>query len=275
MTASMPETKDDPLRSHLPEYGAEFLGTACLVFFGLSAVVFDFGQGLPMAQWIPDHSTRLLITGLCFAGTGSLVAISPLGRLSGGHINPSVSLAFWLHGKMRFGDFVSYVVAQILGGMVGAVALAWAWRHYAASVQNGMTAPGAGWALWEVFDWEVAMTALMVFMIFFFVSSRRLMRWTPMMNWLLVATMVWLEAPISGTSLNPARSFGPALVSGIWNDQWIYMIAPPLGGMLGLALFRATAPAAREALTGKLFHAPNYRSVFKCPSLPLPKSWRR
>jgi aquaporin Z len=275
MTASMPETKDDPLRSHLPEYGAEFLGTACLVFFGLSAVVFDFGQGLPMAQWIPDHSMRLLITGLCFAGTGSLVAISPLGRLSGGHINPSVSLAFWLHGKMRFGDFVGYVVAQMLGGMVGAVALAAAWRHYAASVQNGMTAPGAGWALWEVFDWEVAMTALMVFMIFFFVSSRRLMRWTPMMNWLLVATMVWLEAPISGTSLNPARSFGPALVSGIWNDQWIYMIAPPLGGMLGLALFRAAAPETREALTGKLFHAPNYRSVFKGPPLPLPKSWQR
>jgi aquaporin Z len=275
MTAAMSEIKDAPLRSHFPEYGAEFLGTACLVFFGLSAVVFDFAQGLPMAQWVPDHSVRLLITGLCFAGTGSLVAISPLGRLSGGHINPSVSLAFWLHGKMRFGDFIGYVVAQMLGGMLGAAALAGVWRHYSASVQNGMTFPGAGWALWEVFDWEVAMTALMVFMIFFFVSSRRLMRWTPMMNWLLVATMVWLEAPISGTSLNPARSFGPALVSGIWNGQWIYMIAPPLGGMLGLALFRVGTSETREALTGKLFHAPNYRSVFKCPSLPLPKSRQR
>ncbi len=263
----MAATKPDPLdNSHAPEYVAEFLGTGCMVFFGLSAVVFDFGEGLPMAHWVPNSSLRLLITGLLFAGTGSLVAISPLGRLSGGHINPSVSLAFWLNGKMRFIDFFWYVVAQMLGGMAGAAALAGVWKKYAASVHNGMTLPGAGWPVWAVFGWEVAMTALLVLLIFLFVSSRRLMRWTPLMTWILIAVMVWLEAPISGTSLNPARSFGPALVSGNWTAQWLYAVAPPMGGVLGVLLFNVTTPVWREVLTGKLFHAPNYRSVFKGPT---------
>jgi aquaporin Z len=267
----MPEAKPDPLQhSHAPEYVAEFLGTGCMVFFGLSAVVFDFGTGLPMSRWVPDHSLRLLITGLLFAGTGSLVVISPLGRLSGGHINPSVSLAFWLHGKMRFVDFLGYVVAQMLGGIAGAAALSGVWKKYAASVNDGMTLPGAGWPLWAVFGWEVAITAVLVFLIFFFVSSKRLMRWTPFMTWLLIAIMVWLEAPISGTSLNPARSLGPALVSGNWSSQWIYAVAPPLGGIVGMFLFDIITPTWREVLTGKLFHAPNYRSVFKCAPVPPP-----
>lgn len=257
--------KKDPLQhSHMPEYVAEFLGTACMVFFGLSAVVFDFGKGLPMESWIPDPSLRRLITGLCFAGTGSLVAISPLGRLSGAHINPSVSLAFWLSGKMGFPDFIGYVVAQMLGGAMGAAVLAGVWKNHAASVNNGMTLPNPTWPLWQVFGFEVAMTALLVLLIFIFVSSPQLMRWTPLMCWLVVATMVWLEAPISGTSLNPARSFGPALISGEWKDQWIYGVAPLLGGILGLGVFRLGAREGRDIMTGKLFHAPNYRTIFKC-----------
>lgn len=256
--------KTDTLQqSHGPEYIAEFLGTACLVFFGLSAVVFDFGAGLPMAHWIPNHSARLLITGLCFAGTGSLVALSPLGRLSGGHINPSVSLAFWLSGKMHGRDFAGYVAAQMLGGILGAAVLTGVWKKHAASVQNGMTLPGMGWRLWQVFDFEVALTGLMVLLIFVFVSSPRLMRWTPLMNWLVIATMVWLEAPVSGTSLNPARSFGPALMTGLWTAQWLYLIAPPLGGMMGLLAFRTLTSETRALLTGKLFTATNYRSIFK------------
>jgi aquaporin Z len=263
--------KSDPLQhSHLPEYVAEFLGTACMVFFGLSAVVFDFGADLPMARWVPDHSLRLLITGLCFAGAGSLVAISPLGRLSGAHINPSVSLAFWLNGKMNFSDFAGYVIAQLLGGITGAAVLAGVWKKHAATVSNGMTLPGAGWPLWQVFAFEVAMTGLLVLLIFIFVSNRRLMRWTPLMCWIVVAMMVWLEAPISGTSLNPARSFGPALVSWDWTDQWIYAVAPPLGSVLGLVVFRLGGREGREVLTGKLFHAPNYRSIFKCGAVSPP-----
>lgn len=253
-------------RWHWPEYAAEFLGTACLVFFGLSAVVFNMSGKTPMSAWIPSHSVRLLITGLCFAGSGSLVALSPLGRLSGAHINPSVSLAFWLSGKMRVCDFAAYVIAQMLGGLFGGFALVLVWRGDAAPVKNGMTLPGAGYPLWFVFDCEVVLTGALVFLIFLFVSSKRLLRFTPLMNWIAVGLMVWIEAPVSGTSLNPARSFGPALVSGVWTAQWLYFVAPLLGGMMGLAAFELFTPAWRYVLSGKLVHAPRYRDIF--PSEP-------
>src|SRR5450631_3098888 len=103
---------------HWPEYGAELLGTAFLVFAGLSAVVFDFGKGLPLSTLLPDPGLRRLLTGLLFAGSGSLVAISPFGKLSGAHINPSVSLAFWAHGKMHHYDLIGYIVAQFLGAIL-------------------------------------------------------------------------------------------------------------------------------------------------------------
>src|SRR5206468_9767834 len=85
---------------HWFEYGAELLGTAFLVFAGVSAVVFDFGIGSPLAQVLPDTSIRRLITGLLFAGSGALIAISPLGCLSGGPINPRVTLPLSGHGEM-------------------------------------------------------------------------------------------------------------------------------------------------------------------------------
>jgi aquaporin Z len=253
---------------HWPEYGAEFLGTAFMVFAGLSAVVFDFGKGLPPAQLLPDMGLRRLITGLLFAGSGSLVAISPFGKLSGAHINPSVSLAFWAHGKMHHHDVFGYIFGQFLGAIAGEALLVAVWGPYARSVLDGMTLPGTGYPLWLVFVAEMSCTGLLVLGIFLFVSSTHLMRWTPLMTWLLVAAMVWLEAPISGTSLNPARSLGPALFAWIWRAQWLYWIAPPLGALLAVGVYRLLTWRKLDVRTGKLFHAPQYRSVFRQVSAP-------
>jgi aquaporin Z len=253
---------------HWPEYGAELVGTAFLLFGGLSAVVFDFGTGSPLAHVLPDASLRRLITGLLFAGSGSLVAISPLGKLSGAHINPAVSLAFWMQGKMHHFDLGGYILGQLLGAILGTVLVIGVWGERAASVGFGRTVPGVGYPLWLVFLAEMSLTFLLVFSIFIFVSSHRLMRWTPLMVWILVAMMVWLEAPISGTSLNPARSFGPALLSWFWQVHWLYWIAPPLGALLAVGAFRLLPMGKRDVLTGKLFHVPYYRSVFKNVSAP-------
>jgi aquaporin Z len=130
-------------RLHWPEYGSELLGTAFLVFIALSAVTLNLGLGSPLAVVLPNSSTRRLITGLLLAGSGSLVAISPLGKLSGAHLNPAVSLAFWLQGKMHQHDLVGYLASQFLGA--GLVVLIW--RERAASVHNGVTAPGVGYPI--------------------------------------------------------------------------------------------------------------------------------
>ena len=160
------------------EYFAEALGTAFMIFIGLSAVVFNMGEGLPMERLIPNSSWRLLLTGIIFAGNGSLVAISPLGKLSGGHINPSVSLAFWLQGKMHGHDFISYVIAQFIGAIAGEFLLVSLWQDYAQSVNNGMTLPGQDYDLWYVFLAEVLITFLLVLLILIFTSTKALMRWT-------------------------------------------------------------------------------------------------
>jgi aquaporin Z len=96
------------------EWGCELLGTMLLVLGGVSAVVLDFGIRSPVASALPSHSLRLLLTGLLFAGCGSLVAVSPIGRRSGAHLNPSITVALWCRGHLRTGDALGYVVAQCL-----------------------------------------------------------------------------------------------------------------------------------------------------------------
>ena len=249
------------------EYAAEACGTGFNVLVGLSAGVFNFSPAFPVAHLIPSQSLRLLLTGLIFAGSGSLFAISPLGKLSGAHINPSVSLAFFARGKMHPHDFIAYLIAQFIGAIVGAWLLVLIWRQRASDVRDGVTAPGPGYPIWFVFLAEVGMTLVLVLAIFAFLSSQRLMRWTPLMTWMLVATLVWLGAPISGTSLNPARSFGPSLVSWFWSYQWLYWIAPPLGSLCAVLLFRLLA-SDRKVLIAKLFHVPHYPCIFRKVHVP-------
>jgi aquaporin Z len=250
-----------------PEYAAEACGTGFNVFVGLSAGVLNFSPDFPMAHLLPSPSLRLLLTGLIFAGSGSLFAISPLGKLSGAHINPSVSLAFFARGKMHRGDLAGYLIGQFLGGLLGAWLLIGIWGAHAADIHYGITAPGEGYPIWFVFLSEVGMTFALVFAIFIFLSEKRLMRWTPLMTWFLVAILVWVGAPISGTSLNPARSFGPSLVNWFWNSQWLYWIAPPLGGLAAVAVFY-WLQRDRHVLTAKLFHAPHYPCIFKNMHVP-------
>jgi aquaporin Z len=114
------------------------------------------------------------------------------------------------------------------------------------------------------------MTFLLVFAIFSFLSVMRLIGWTPFMTGILAATLVWQGAAVTGTSLSPARSFGPALVSWNFRHQWIYWLASPLGSLLAVWTFWFVA-AERKVLTAKLFHAPEYPTIFKKVHLPSQK----
>ena len=266
----IPRAKDLPAAPphawHWPEYGVELVGTAWLVFAGLSGVIFD-SPGMPGARLIPDASLRLWVTGLIFAGSGSLYTISPWGRLSGSHINPAVTLGFCAQGKVRWHDGVGYIAAQCVGGWIGAAVLALVWGRHAAVVNFGVTLPGPGYRVSDAFWAEFLMTGSYLLAIFYFVSRQALLRWTPLMNWIVVSGLVWLCADISGTSLNPARSFGPALVAGQWKAQWIYAAAPPLGALAAVAAYQV-ASRGRKILTAKLYHSELYRTVFKRTHVP-------
>ena len=244
---------------HWAPWACEFLGTAILLCGGLSAVFLDFGPSSPVTPHLPSMSARLLLTGLLFAGTGSLVALSPLGRRSGAHLNPAVTLAFWTQRKVHPHDLAGYIAAQLLGALAASAGLRLVWGRTARVLHLGGTQPGHGLGALAAAGLEMLMTASLILMILFFTSHARLARWTPLGNWVLVATLVWQGAPYTGTSLNPARSIGPALLAPLLHDLSVYLIGPLAGAMLAVAVFAAFRNT--KTLTAKLFHDPRYPST--------------
>ena len=244
---------------HLIAWGCELAGTAILLLGGLSAVFLDFGAHSPVTPLLPSISARLLLTGLLFAGTGSLVAISPIGRRSGAHLNPAVTLAFFTQRKLHHHDLAGYIAAQLLGAVAACAVLRLAWGPTARGPRLGSTQPGDGLNPWQATGIEAVMTAALVLMIFFLNSHRRTARWTPLGNWILVATLVWQVAPYTGTSLNPARSIGPALLAPDTANLWVYLVGPPAGALLAAAIFSQFKDT--HTLTAKLFHDVRYPST--------------
>jgi aquaporin Z len=244
---------------HWAEWGCELVGTALLLLGGLSAICLDFAPGSPVAPVVHGQSARLLITGLLFAGTGSLVAVSPLGRRSGAHLNPSVSVAFWRQGHMHPHDLAGYVTAQVAGAFVGTALVRWWWGDKAQAVKLGVTQPGHGIGAVGAMGIEALMTMLLVVAILVMVSSPKTARWTPLLVWIIVAVLVWQGAPWTGTSLNPARSLAPALLVPDTANLWAYLVGPLAGSFLAVAVF-GLAPGL-ETRTAKLFHDERYPST--------------
>lgn len=249
-----------PARLHLVAWASEFVGSFLMVFVGLSVVVLDFGAGSPVAPVVPAVGTRLLITGMLFATTGSLFALTPLGRHSGAHLDPAVTLAFWITGHVETVDLAAYAVAQFAGASAGAALLSAVWGGRAASVQYGRTVVAAGLSPLDAVALEAVMTAVMIGTIFVFTSRKKTARWTPLAVWAVIAALVWKGAPWTGTSLNPARSFGPDLVAGQFSNYGVY-VAGPLLGAAAVAVAVRIVPGLYP-LTAKLFHDVRYHSPF-------------
>lgn len=234
-------------------FGAEMIGTALLVAVGLSFVILGFGHGSPVVQLVPSAGWRRLIIGFLFGATGALIAVSPLGKESGAHINPVVTLGFWLVGKLRARHALGYILSQLTGAVVGSLPLM-AWGKMGRSVAFGATQPGSGYGVCWALLGEATTTFVLVVGLFFFLRHRRLRSFTPALFPILYAAMVFVEAPISGTSTNPARSLGPALISGVWHSWWVYWLGPLIGTFLGVAVYRFIGLSWLTIEVAKLYH---------------------
>jgi aquaporin Z len=229
---------------------SELIGTALLVLVGLSLVILMFGAGSPMARLIRSEGLRRLITGSLFGTTGACIALSPVGRVSGAHINPAVTLAFRLMGKLDLPTTVGYVGAQLIGAVVGSLPLL-LWGAMGRSVAFGATVPGSGTTLSTALLGEAIATFAMVALLAVFLGFRTIRPFTPGIFPPLYAIMVWAESEVSGTSTNPARSLGPSVISGQWQGWWIYWVGP-LAGMLVAIL--ACSFLAKRIEVAKLYH---------------------
>ena len=243
-------TKPNGPRIRWALFVSEAIGTALLVLVGLSLVILMFGAGSPMARLIPDEGLRRLITGFLFGTTGACIALSPVGKVSGAHINPAVTLAFRLMGKLDLPTSLGYVGAQLIGAVVGSLPLL-LWGAMGESVAFGATLPGPGFSVSAVFLGEVITTFAMVALLAVFLGFRAIRPFTPAIFPPLYAIMVWAESPLSGTSTNPARSFGPAVVSGQWEGWWVYWVGPLLGTLGAILVCNSLA---RRIEVAKLYY---------------------
>lgn len=196
---------------------AEFIGTFALIFVGVSAICNDAGLvGIALAH------------GLTIA-----VMVSTTGHISGGHLNPAVTIGALVGGKISGKDAIGYIIAQLLGGFVGALAVkgifaAPVWQMH----QLGTPMPGSGVSFVSAAFIELILTFFLVTVVYGTAIDKR----APKVGGLFIGLTVTLDilagGPISGASMNPARTFGPALAGGFWDSHLVYWVGPIIGGAL-------------------------------------------
>jgi aquaporin Z len=254
----------EAMRSHWPEYLMEAFALGLFMVSAVSFSVLFEHPAFPVRGVVPDAAARRLLMGVAMGLTAVGLIYSPWGRRSGAHMNPSVTLAFLRLGKIAPWDAGFYAAAQFAGGLLGVLGAAAAWGmvvadpavNYAATLP-GPAGPGAAFAA------EVAISFVLMLVVLIVSNRRSIMRYTGLFAGALVATWITLEAPLSGMSMNPARTLASALPAGALRGLWIYFLAPPLGMLLAAQAYTRLR-GARAVLCAKLHHDNAVRCIFRC-----------
>jgi aquaporin Z len=252
------------LAEHWPEFLAEAAGLALyMAAVGLFAVLL-FAPASPLAGRLPGAQARRALMGVAMGATAVALIYSPWGRRSGGHFNPAMTLTFWRLGKVAPWDALFYAAAQVGGAVAGVFAVRGLLgkSFVEPPVRSAVTAPGMAGAV-AAFAAELAISAGLMTVVLAAANSLRFHRFTGCFAGMLVAVFITFEAPLSGMSMNPARSFGAALPAGTWSSLWIYLLAPPAGMLLAAQVYVARRGAA-AVFCAKLDHGGPSRCIFRC-----------
>jgi aquaporin Z len=247
--------------SHWPEYLIEAGGLGgFMVSASVCATLLEHPAS-PVRQAVADPLVRRGLMGLAMGATAVALIYSPWGRRSGAHFNPAVTLTFFCLRKISPRDLAGYIAAQFAGGIGGMML---AGMILGATIAHPMvnyvvTLPGGN--VLAAFTAEVGITALLMTVVLWVSNTPSLARFTGLCAGACVACFITFEAPISGMSLNPARTFASAMVAREWTALWIYFLAPPIGMLVAAALFvrLRAAPTVRCA---KLIHTGAPRCIF-------------
>ena len=208
---------------------AEFIGTFTLIFIGVGAIA-------------ADHITAgaLGLTGVALAhGLAIAVMVSATAAISGGHLNPAVTIGLWTAKKIDAANAVGYVVAQCLGAIAAAFLIKMAVPAEALAMVNmGTPALGQGVSASMGLITEIILTFFLVFVVYGTAVDARAPKVGGLFIGLTVALDVLMGGPISGAAMNPARHLGPALLGGGLQNIWIYWLGPILGGILAAQVYK-------------------------------------
>lgn len=218
----------------------------------------------PLYQAVPEALPRRMLGGLAMGLTAVAIIYSPWGKRSGAHLNPAVTFTFWRLGKIKSADAFFYIMAQFVGAVAGVTFAAFIFGHAVTNppVNYAATLPGKDGYL-VAFAAEAVIAFLQMTMVLNISNRMNISRYTGLFAGALVATWISIESPLSGMSMNPARSFGSAFNAGIWNSLWIYFTAPPLGMLLAAEIY-LWLKGSHKILCAKLHHHNDQRCIFLC-----------
>ena len=248
------------LKEHWPEYLMEAAG---LGIFMVSASVFTillYHPASPALRVLPEEFPRRVLMGLAMGLTAIGIIYSSWGKQSGAHLNPAVTLTFFRLGKVASWDAVFYVIAQFAGGLAGVALIAAVAGKLLAhpSVNYVATLPGSG-GTGAAFFGEVIIALILMSVVLLVSNTKKLARFTGLFAGACVAAFITFVAPISGMSMNPARTFGSAVLPQLWDSLWIYFLAPPLGMLAAAAGYLRLKHAVGCA---NLHHQNKLRCIF-------------
>ena len=253
----------DYLRSHWPEYVMEAAEVALYLFLTCVFASLLLYPGSPVRHFVGSTTALRVLMGVAVGATVAAIALSPWGQQSGGHFNPAVTLAFYRLGKMSLPDAVFYIVAQF-SGAIGGVFIARLLLPNTLSrpaIRYAVTAPGARGSDFAFFG-ELTISFVLMLTILYASNREIVARYTAYFVGLWYAAFITLEAPLSGMSMNPARSFAPALYASYWHAIWLYFTAPTLGMLVAAEIFLRARRGVRPCCA-KLHHANDKRCIFR------------
>lgn len=254
----------DSFKKHYPKYLMEAIE---LGIFMISAGVFvsliEY-DGFFIKQTISNAQLRLILIGVAMGLTAILLINSKIGKRSGAHMNPALTLTFYRLGKIKFWDSAFYILFQFIGGTIGVYVVYFIFGKVFANppVNYIITVPISN-SIIIPFAAEVLMSFLLMAMVLFITNKINLAKYTGVIAGIMLAIFISVEAPISGMSINPARSFASAFPSNIWNAFWIYLTAPPIGMLLAAQLY-ILIKGKKNVICAKLNHDNKARCIFNC-----------
>jgi aquaporin Z len=230
--------RSEDQRLHWPLY---FMEAGELGIFMVSACLFTvllYSPESPAVHWLPGSTLRRLLMGMSMGLTAIGIIKSSWGKHSGAHFNPAITLTFWRLGKISGRDAIFYVVFQFLGAIAGVGLAAALLGRFLASpeVNYVVTVPGPS-GTGAAFAAEFFMSALLMAVVLITSDRPRLAPYTTYCMGVLITIYVLVFAPVSGFSMNPARTVGSAVFAGVWTALWIYFTAPILGMLLPAELY--------------------------------------